>query len=104
MKWIHWFHLSLLIVIFSIGIGYSLIKKSALKKCHLEHQGIIVDKYRKKNRGWFIHYQYYIEGKQYKSSQTIRNRSDVEGLSIGDTILIYYSCDYPSISVYNDSK
>ena len=94
--------LMLFFVIGLIGYGFYISKKEndLLKSCSLESEAIVVDKYRVRKKGCTIKYEYKVEGEKYSTSETIKD-SQKDFFSIGDTILIKYSCENYDVSSIN---
>jgi hypothetical protein len=94
--------LLLFFVIGLIGYGFYISKKEndLLKSCSFKSEAIVVDKYRLRKKGYTIKYQYKVKGERYSTSETIKD-SLKDFFSIGDTILIKYSCKDYNVSSIN---
>ena len=97
---------SLFFVIFiiSFGILYSCYEQHALSECNKESKAIIVDKYRIRSRGYFMKYEYFVDGKKYSTSESLSSKREVEHFLFGDTIDIFYNCKDHSISRFADKE
>ncbi|PHN06975.1 hypothetical protein CRP01_08420 [Flavilitoribacter nigricans DSM 23189 = NBRC 102662] len=65
---------------------------------------MIIDKYRIKSRGYFIKYAYKVNGSDYESSESIKQKIEVESFHIGDTLDISVSCLDPNVSKFKPLK
>ena len=98
MKLVNWIQLSALIFLIGTGIIYSQFERWQLSKCSFEHPAVIFDKYKSRKSGRFFRYKYVFENKEYSFSQKITSEYPPNKVLLGDTIKIYVSCNYPSIS------
>jgi len=96
----NWAQLLLLIAIISLGFYGSFRKKNFLKECSKETTAKIIDKYTIHSRGYFIKYSYYAEGKEYQSSESIKNKTEIQTFNVGNIIDIEYSCEDPNVSKF----
>ena len=95
-----WFLLIPLLIIISLGIFASIYEENELKKCSNKSTGLIKDIYEITKRGYFVKYEYIIDGEKYETSEGIRTKNDLMKFSTGDTIQIYFACDSPEFSKY----
>ena len=51
-------------------------------------------------RWWYMDYQYIIDNLTYTESETLSNKSEIEGRQVGDTIIIEISSKNPRVSRY----
>lgn len=100
MKLKNWAQLFLLIALISLGLYGSFRKKKFLKECSKKATATIIDKYTINSRGYFIKYTYYADGKEYQSSESIKNKIEIQTFNIGKPIEIEYSCKNPDISKF----
>ncbi|MFN7703198.1 MAG: hypothetical protein ACK57K_02120 [Chryseotalea sp.] len=98
MKLTNWIQLILLVSLISIGVFASLYQQSKLNECAKEITGIIVDKHKRRNKGYYIKYKYYFENQEYYSSESLDSDVEVNTLNIGDSLKILISCEDASIS------
>lgn len=99
MKTINWIQLGLLVSLILLGVFAAIYDNSKLTECNLNGKAVIVDKSKRKSRGYFIKYQYEIEGNTYTSSESLDKEEELI-FKMGDTIDIAISCGDFNVSRY----
>ncbi|GAA4440342.1 hypothetical protein GCM10023188_37470 [Pontibacter saemangeumensis] len=99
MKLKNWIQIVLLVGLISLGIGSAFYEKFLLDECSKDWKATVVDMHERRKRGYYMKYQYYVNGKKFSSTEPIRD-TEVSLFNVGDTINITVSCSYPDVSSY----
>ncbi|MFN7117146.1 MAG: hypothetical protein ACK4TA_10135 [Saprospiraceae bacterium] len=99
MKTTNWIQLILLIGLILLGVFASIYDTNKLKECSQEGKAVIISKNRRKNRGYFIKYEYQVNGKIYSASESIDKNEELI-FNLGDSIDITMSCSDYNVSRY----
>jgi hypothetical protein len=88
----------LLVALISLGVFAALHDSSKIEECSKEIKGLIVDKTKRKNRGYYIKYRYHVGKQEFYSSESLDSDIEVSMLNVGDSLSIYISCEDPAVS------
>ena len=100
MKTQNWIQLFLLVSLLLFGILAGIYDRSKLQTCSQEGKAVIIDKYEMKSRGYFIKYEYIVNGAIYTKSEPITGKVEVNSFHVGDTIDIIVSCTDHNVSTH----
>ncbi len=95
----NWQFITLLVVIvFSIlyGFYYSKKEKQTLNEDTVYTIGVIIKKEHRTSRGYFIHYDYFVDGEKYKGTQKLTIKKEL--VNVGDKFQVKYAKNDKSYS------
>lgn len=98
MKIKNWIQLLFLIGLLGFGFIYSRYKDRSIENCSKEAVALVIDKHRRKGKGYFIKYKYQVGDEEYFTSESIKK--NIDEYEIGKSIQIVYSCKNPDFSTF----
>ncbi len=100
MKLSNWIQLLLLVLLILLGIIAAKYDRIQLSKCSKESKAIIINKNKRKGRGYVMKYEYYVNNSRFTTSESLKKKIEVQSFNIGDTISIMYGCHDSNVSKF----
>jgi len=96
--------LCLLILLLSYGYLSSRLSKEAINNCSEVKEGRVVSVKRAVGKSPVLHYRFNLDGEEYRGSQTVTNKYDLEKLKRIRKLSVRYQCDKPENSMVEFSR